>query len=391
MTTTDPLLLYVHIPYCVHKCHYCDFNSHVRDHHDWDAYQQALLTELEQWSKQPQFSGRQLQSIFFGGGTPSLAPSALIASVIDAASYLFKTTSDIEITLEANPGTVDQSHFAGFRQAGVSRLSIGLQSLNDGELKWLQRIHSGEQAIGAFTAAREAGFENINLDLMYGLPDQTMEEWMESLNRAIDLNPEHLSCYQLTVEAHTKLAAEIDKVPDPLPDDDLALQFLYKTRERLAEAGYEAYEISNFSRPGLKCHHNDGYWLYRDYIGIGAGASGKWDHLGEMADGGVTRYSNIRNPEKYMESVESVGSAINSDEVLLRDTAAAEALWQGLRRTGGVSDQWFSERFGVGIQTLFGDELAPWLERHQLIWEGDRLHLTDEGLPFADSISEELF
>jgi len=391
MMTTDPLLLYVHIPYCIHKCHYCDFNSHVRGSHDWNVYQQALLTELEQWSKQPQFSGRQLQSIFFGGGTPSLAPSELIASVIDAASRLFKTTSDIEITLEANPGTVDQSHFAGFRQAGVKRLSIGLQSLNDGELKWLQRIHSGEQAIGAFKAAREAGFENINLDLMYGLPDQTVDGWMQTLNRTIELKPEHLSCYQLTVEPHTKLAAEIDKVADQLPDDELALQFLYKTRERLAEAGYEAYEISNFARPGLKCRHNDGYWLYRDYIGIGAGASGKWDHPGKMADGGVIRYSNIRNPEKYIEAAVSTGKAINNEEKLERNKAAAEALWQGLRRTDGISDQWFSKRFGVGIQTRFGDELSPWLKRHQLIWEGDHLHLTDEGLPFADSISEELF
>jgi oxygen-independent coproporphyrinogen-3 oxidase len=187
------------------------------------------------------------------------------------------------------------------------------------------------------------------------------------------------------------LAAEIDKVADQLPDDELALQFLYKTRERLAEAGYEAYEISNFARPGLKCRHNDGYWLYRDYIGIGAGASGKWDHPGEMADGGVIRYSNIRNPEKYIEAAVSTGKAINNEEKLERNKAAAEALWQGLRRTDGISDQWFSKRFGVGIQTRFGDELSPWLKRHQLIWEGDHLHLTDEGLPFADSISEELF
>lgn len=391
MPSLSPILLYIHIPYCIHKCHYCDFNSHVRDHHDWDAYQQALLAELEQWSKQPQFSGRQLQSIFFGGGTPSLAPSELIASVIDAASDLFKTTSDIEITLEANPGTVDQSHFAGFRRAGVNRLSIGVQSLNNGELKWLQRIHSGEQAISAFKAAREAGFENINLDLMYGLPDQTVDGWMQTLSRAIELKPEHLSCYQLTVEPHTKLAAEIDKVADQLPDDELALQFLYKTRERLAEAGYEAYEISNFARSGLKCRHNDGYWLYRDYIGIGAGASGKWDHLREMADGGVTRYSNIRNPEKYIEAAASTGKAINNEEKLERNKAAAEALWQGLRRTGGISNQWFNDRFGVDIQSRFAEEIAPWLEREQLVWEGGNLRLTDRGLPFADSIAEGLF
>ncbi len=387
----DPLLLYVHIPYCIHKCHYCDFNSHVRGQHDWQQYEQALLTELSHWAAQPQFSGRQLQSIFFGGGTPSLAPASLIKSVIGRASELFQFSDDIEISLEANPGTVDQAHFKGFREAGVNRLSIGVQSLNDKELKWLERIHSGEQAINAFNAAREAGFDNINLDLIYGLPDQTLEGWMQTLNRAIELKPEHLSCYQLTVEPHTKLAAEVEKVAEQLPDEELALEFLYKTRERLAEAGYEAYEVSNFATKGNKCRHNDGYWLYRDYIGIGAGASGKWDITGGEGDGGVTRYSNIRNPEKYIESVESAGSAINSDEVLTKDTAASEALWQGLRRTGGISNEWFTGRFGVDIQTRFGNELAPWLERGQLVWEGGNLRLTDKGLPFADSIAVELF
>ncbi len=182
MPSLSPILLYVHIPYCIHKCHYCDFNSHVRGQHDWQQYERALLTELSHWATQPQFSGRQLQSIFFGGGTPSLSPGELIGSVIEEAKSLFRFDAcdeeDIEITLEANPGTVDQSHFAGFREAGVNRLSIGVQSLNDGELKWLERIHSGEQAINAFNAAREAGFDNINLDLIYGLPDQTLEGWM---------------------------------------------------------------------------------------------------------------------------------------------------------------------------------------------------------------------
>ncbi len=211
------------------------------------------------------------------------------------------------------------------------------------------------------------------------------------MNRAIALGPEHLSCYQLTVEPHTKLAAEIDRVVDQLPDDELALEFLYRTRERLAEAGYKAYEVSNFATKGNRCRHNDGYWLYRDYIGIGAGASGKWDVVGGEGDSGVTRYSNIRNPEKYMEAVESAGSAINSDEKLTKDTAAAEALWQGLRRTGGISNKWFTERFGADIQSRFASELVPWLERDQLVWEGDNLHLTDKGLPFADSIAAELF
>ena len=387
MSISNPLMLYVHTPYCVHKCHYCDFNSHVRGDPDWQKYGLALHSELSQWARQPQFSGRQLASIFLGGGTPSLAPASLIESLIGKASELFRVSDDIEISLEANPGTIDQSNFAGFREAGVNRLSIGVQSLKDEELKWLERIHSSEQAVAALKAGREAGFENINLDLMYGLPDQTLEGWMETLNRAIDLNPEHLSCYQLTVEPHTKLAAEVDRVAAQLPGDELALEFLFKTRERLAEAGYEAYEVSNFARKGFKCRHNDGYWLYRDYIGIGAGASGKWD----TEDGGVSRYTNIRNPEKYNDSSLKDGRAINSSEELSKDTAAAEALWQGLRRTGGISNAWFTERFGESALDLFKDQLQPWFDSGSLVSNDGTLALTADGLPFADSIAAELF
>jgi len=380
-------MLYVHIPYCVHKCHYCDFNSHVRGEIDWEGYRQALLAELSYWAKQPQFAERELQSIFFGGGTPSLAPEGLIKGVIDEAKGLFGFDDNIEISLEANPGTVDQSRFKGFSDAGVNRLSIGVQSLDDVELKWLERIHSGEQATAALKAGRAAGFENINLDLIYGLPDQSIEQWMTSLNRVIELGPEHLSCYQLTVEPHTKLAAEVDKVADRLPDDELALEFLYLTRERLAEAGFEAYEISNFAKSGMKCCHNDGYWLYRDYIGIGAGASGKFD----LEDGGVSRYSNIRNPEKYIESALQQGRAINSDEQLSKETAEAEALWQGLRRTEGISNAWFTERFGRAALDHFAVQLRPWFDSGSLVVEDDKLRLTREGLPFADSIAGELF
>ncbi len=388
-------MLYVHIPYCVHKCHYCDFNSHARRIVDWERYGEALLTELVCWSKQPWFKGRELQSIFFGGGTPSLASAGLIKDVIDAAKERFRPYANngdgIEISLEANPGTFDSVNFRAFREAGVNRLSIGVQSFDDRELKWLERIHSGEEAVAALKVGRAAGFTNINLDLIYGLPDQTIDGWMESLNRAIELNPEHLSCYQLTVEPHTKLASEIDRVSDKLPDDELALEFFYRTRERLAEAGFDAYEISNFAKPGFGCRHNDGYWLYRDYVGIGAGASGKWDHSGTNDDGGVTRYTNIRNPEKYIEAALSTGRAVNSDERLPKGTAEAEALWQGLRRTEGISNRWYADRFGSDIQTRFGSELTPWLAQEKLAWEGDYLHLTDKGLPFADSVAEELF
>ena len=385
--TQTPLHLYVHIPFCIHKCAYCDFNSHENSAPDWQQYGEALLSELKSWSTEPQFTGRKLVSIFFGGGTPSLAPPALIANVISNGKMLFGLDADCEVSLEANPGTVDAEHFKGYREAGVNRLSIGVQSFDNDELQWLERIHGKEQAISALKIGRAAGFENINLDLIYGLPNQTVPSWLQTLDAAIALGPEHLSCYQLTVEPHTRLATEIDQVADRLPDDELALEFFFRTREQLKNAGYEAYEISNFSKPGLKCRHNNGYWLYHDYIGIGAGASGKWD----MEDGRVIRYSNIRNPLQYNDSALKTGRAVNSDERLPKGTAEAEALWQGLRRSRGISNQRFAERFGCNIQDRFGSELEPWLTEKKLIWDGDHLRMTDKGLPFADSIAEALF
>ncbi|MDQ6967522.1 MAG: radical SAM family heme chaperone HemW [Mariprofundaceae bacterium] len=323
----SPLLLYIHIPYCIHKCHYCDFNSHVRTQPDWLAYQQALITELTHWSQQQQYQNRKLHSIFFGGGTPSLAPASLIAKVLEHAQNLFGFEDNIEISLEANPGTVDMQAFQGFYQAGINRLSMGVQSLEHRELQWLERIHGSDDVYQAFDAARNAGFNNINLDFMYGLPHQTLKQWQQTLASALQLNPEHLSCYQLTVEPHTKLATRHASSPYKLPNDEASLAFFQETRCKLASAGYQAYEISNFAKANHYCRHNDGYWLYHDYIGIGAGASGKWD----MQDGGTHRYSNIRTPEKYTAQAIQTGSAINSDESLNLQQAAAEAVWVGLR------------------------------------------------------------
>jgi len=382
----SPLLLYVHIPYCIHKCHYCDFNSHVREQHEWHRYQDALLHEMAYWAGQPQFAGRKIASIFFGGGTPSLAPPALIASVIKQASGLFGVDRYAEISLEANPGTVDQSRFAAFREAGVNRLSIGVQSLNNDELKWLERIHDRDQAIRAFDRARASGFDNINLDLMYGLPQQSVDQWMNTLHEAVCLGPEHLSCYQLTVEPHTKLAASVHKVAEQLPDEDLALRFLEDTRTALADAGYAAYEVSNFAKPGFYCRHNDGYWRYCDYIGIGAGASGKWDR----PDGGVSRYSNIRQPEKYIEATFTDGSAVSSDELLTRQKSAAEALWLGLRRSHGINLDRYSERFGENTDVLFGGVIDSWLQQGCLELNPHYLRLTDSGLALADAIAVEI-
>jgi len=329
------------------------------------------------------FKGRKLHTIFIGGGTPSLAPPALIKAVIDAALNYCGIEENAEISMEANPGTADADNFRGYREAGINRLSIGIQSFDTEELRWLERIHSADEAIVAYNIARQAGFKNINLDLMYGLPGQSLDGWLTSLKRAIALQPEHLSCYQLTVEPHTKLAATHNKSPVSLPGDEDALHMFYQTRQLLSDAGYQAYEISNFSKPGLKCQHNDGYWLYNDYIGIGAGASGKWD----QQDMGITRYSNIRTPESYINKALQHGKAVNSEDPLNCQQAAAEAFWIGLRRTDGINRTAFKQRFDIDAWQAFSTELQPWIDHHQLAIHDDAIHLTDNGLALADEIA----
>jgi len=355
----------------------------VRDEPPWLAYQQALQRELETWADQEQFRDRTLASIFFGGGTPSLAPAGLIDALLQTARQLFAWDPAIEITLESNPGSADADRFRGYRQAGVNRLSIGVQSLDQEKLQWLERIHNPQEAVAAYQTARMAGFDNINLDLMFGLPDQSLEHWLDTLKQTIELNPEHLSCYQLTVEAHTKLASRHAQTPYPLPDDELALAMFHATRSNLAQAGYDAYEISNFAKPGLHCRHNDGYWLYDDYIGIGAGAAGKWD----MHNNGVTRYSNIRTPERYIESIQTTGLAINSSESLLANESAAEACWLALRRSRGIDRRAFTHRFGTDAGELFAAEFQPWLDQQMLAEDQHAIYLTSKGLPLADSIA----
>ena len=381
-----PLHLYIHIPFCLHKCAYCDFNSHVRPEIPWQSYLQASLHELKHWAAQDQFAGQKINTIYIGGGTPSLAPPEHIAELLEQAESLFGFEDGIEISMETNPGAVDASHLAGYRAAGVNRLSIGVQSFDDRELHWLERIHNARDAEDTFRSARHAGFTNINLDLMYGLPGQSIKAWNRSLEQATHLQPEHLSCYQLTVEKHTELASRHAASPLALPDDENALAFLHATRQQLDMAGYSAYEISNFSLPGFECRHNDGYWLYHDYIGIGAGASGKWD----ASDNRVRRYSNIRSPEGYMKAACHHGNALGSEESLMPGKAAAEAVWLGLRRTSGISRPWFSHRFEQDVWEMFGQVLSPWQSAGCLELNPEQLRLTAKGAGLADAVAADV-
>lgn len=367
----------------MHKCHYCDFNSHVFASPPWEDYTKALIRELEFYASAPQFAGRSVASVFFGGGTPSLAPASLFQSVLDTVRSHFELDSNAEISLEANPGASDAQRFADYREAGINRVSIGVQSFNDKELKWLERIHSADEAKLAYGIAREAGFENINLDLMYALPEQTLDDWFVSLHQAMLLKPEHLSCYQLTIEPHTQLHLTHQKKQLALPDEDLALEFFWQTRERLKDAGYHAYEISNFSQKGKHCQHNCGYWLYDDYIGIGAGASGKWD----TQDGGVLRYSNLRSPQTYMDTVLAQGKGVGSHELLNKDQAMGEAVWLGLRQSQGVDTAWFKKRFNQPLEATSPNILQQWMSLGKLVKISHHICLSEAGLPLADEIS----
>ncbi len=307
----------------------------------------------------------------------------MFEAVLTAVQTLFQLEENAEISLEANPGASEAERFKAYRKAGINRLSIGVQSFDDKELKWLERIHSADEAVMAYAMARGAGFENINLDLMYALPHQSLQQWFKSLDQAIGLKPEHLSCYQLTVEPHTQLFASHQKQAMAFPDEDQALDFFWQTRERLQQAGFKAYEISNFAQAGKHCQHNCGYWFYDDYIGIGAGAAGKWD----LDDGGVVRYSNIRSPQRYLDQALISGRAVNSDETLTGTEAMGEALWLGFRQQQGVDTNWFREHFGQSVEQNYDSLLQQWLSQGKIERDGHYIRLTQAGLILADEIS----
>ena len=290
-TSLPPLSAYVHIPWCVRKCPYCDFNSHTSDDAlPEKAYVEALIADLEQ--ELPAVRGRPLQSIFFGGGTPSLFSAQSIGRILEAMAARVPMATDIEITLEANPGTFEQARFAEYRQAGVSRLSIGVQSFNSVHLERLGRIHDGDEALRALKMARNAGFDNINLDLMHGLPGQTVEEALADLQQALALEPEHLSWYQLTLEPNTVFYSR----PPQLPEDDVLWDIQEEGQAVLRSGGFEQYEVSAYARNGRYSRHNLNYWQYGDFIGIGAGAHGKLS----SSEGGIQRYWKTRLPRDYL-------------------------------------------------------------------------------------------
>lgn len=339
MAAERPLGLYVHLPWCVAKCPYCDFNSHGLNGRriDEPGYTDALLRDLR-FERDAIASPRRISSVFFGGGTPSLFSPAAIGRVLQAADELFGLTPDAEITLEANPGASDAERFAGYRAAGVNRLSIGVQSFDDAHLRRLGRIHSAEVAARAFGQARTAGFDNINIDLMFALPEQDLEQALADLDRGIGLAPEHLSWYQLTLEPGTAFARR----PPPLPAEDTAIAIWEAGQARLADAGYLQYEVSAYARPGRQCRHNRTYWCFDDYLGVGAGAHGMV---------GWQRRARIRRPGAYIAAA-GTADALEQTRYIEPQDRTLEFLMNALRLNEGFTIPQFEAATGLGLQAL---------------------------------------
>lgn len=339
----DPLALYLHFPWCVRKCPYCDFNSHAQRGPLPEAgYVAALLRDLDSDLLALGAHVRPLTSAFLGGGTPSLFSGAAMGEVLDGVRARIGFSPDAEITLEANPGTVDETHFAGYRAAGINRLSIGVQSFDPHHLKRLGRIHSADDALRAVRVARAAGFDNLNIDLMFGLPQQTLVQAMGDLEQAIELAPEHLSVYQLTLEPNTEFAVR----PPPLPDDDLIAEMQFALQARMAAAGFVQYEVSAFARAGRQSRHNLTYWMFGDYLGIGAGAHGKW-----RVGGAVRRRAKHKHPKTF-EATAGTVAAWQEDRVVPDAELPFEFAMNALRLIAGFTPRQFEAATGLSRDVL---------------------------------------
>ncbi|MEP6485023.1 MAG: radical SAM family heme chaperone HemW [Rudaea sp.] len=368
-----PLSLYIHIPWCVRKCPYCDFNSHNAPQTlPQSEYIDALLRDLDQ---DVSFArGRMLQSIFFGGGTPSLFMPDQIARILDGASLRLEFARDIEITLETNPGTVEHGPFAGYRKAGVNRISFGVQSFDDGALKRIGRIHDANEAERAIKMAQDAGISNINLDLMYALPDQSIEGALADIDKAIALQTPHVSHYQLTLEPNTAFAAN----PPPLPDDDSAWDMQEACLARLAEAGLAQYEVSAYAKAGKQCRHNLNYWNFGDYLGIGAGAHAKLT----QADGTIHRRWKVRSPNGFLEYAGSA-RGVGGDDVVARDRIAFEYMLNALRLNAGFDLGDFESRTGLMARDIEAT-LAKATSRGLIAIDGKRVRASEFGQRFLN-------
>ena len=382
----DPLSLYLHIPFCSSKCGYCDFNSYEGLDHLVPEYTPALLSEIELWSAAAK--SYALRTIFFGGGTPSLTDLEDIKEILRSVHANYQLMETVECSLEANPTELTLEHLTGLRELGINRLSMGVQSMNEEELLLLERDHSPERVLDAVADARAAGFDNINLDLMFGLPDQTLETWQQSVRTIVSLGTEHLSCYALTVEPGTALYYQVQKGFTPEPDPDMAAEQYEWTQDYLKENGYVQYEISNWSKPGKECQHNIVYWNAAPYLGIGAGAHSFF--AGQ-------RFGNTDAPNRYIEQVmetklerDNKGRAtmrqIAGGETPDRETLISDAIILGLRLLQGINEDEFETRHGVRPSAYFAKQFSKHADNGLIELEENSVKLSARGLLLSNEV-----
>ncbi len=367
--------IYLHIPYCLHKCGYCDFNSHKINSGEMSDYVQALVREIRHYA--PRFEGRKVQSVFFGGGTPTTLPTEDLSDILNTLWEFFQTDSNCEITVEANPATLEATYLRNLRAAGFNRISIGVQSFQKAELALLERVHSSEEADRTIDQAKKAGFDNLSMDLMFALPGQTLSNWRDTLQKALGKNPEHLSAYNLTIEPDTAFYKHRERGLLCMPPEDFQLELYKETLATLTDAGYEQYEISNFAKPGRECRHNINYWENGEYLGLGAGASSYI--AGE-------RFKNTALPSRYIAEIVDSGQAVEFSERLNPAGAMGETLMLGLRMLQGLDIARFEKRFQVSFIKTYEKILDALLIKNLVALEDNRLALTNRGLFLADSV-----
>jgi oxygen-independent coproporphyrinogen III oxidase len=379
----EPFSLYIHIPYCISKCPYCDFNSHVVAEIPERAYTDSLIQELNHYAELDAWRGRMIQSIFFGGGTPSTFHPASIGSILERVAARWGLLSDCEITLEANPGTVDSANFQGYRACGVNRISVGVQSFQPRLLKFLGRVHSAGEAKKAIRVVQAAGFDNFSLDLIYANPSQTLTDLAADLETALSFQSPHLSAYNLTIEEGTPFHHEFRSGRIKLLTEEEEIAMAELIEQRLNNAGLHRYEISNYARPGFYSRHNANYWRGGDYLGLGAGAHS----YKKMNASGVLgrRWSNEKNPGRYITNISETRVAVADSEDIDLAKAAGESMFLGLRMTEGVSSEIFRNRFGKTPVELY-PQISTWRDGQLIEEEAGFLRLTSKGLMVANSI-----
>ena len=367
--------IYLHIPYCLHKCGYCDFNSHPENRKEAYLYVDSLLKELKAYSSI--LKNYTVPTVYVGGGTPTILPPSQLKRILQTVFLSFNLTPGCEITIEANPATIKLETLQEIRSAGYNRISIGVQSFDEKELQLLERVHSKEEIHLTVEHTRSARFENLSIDLMFALPSQTIEKWQSHLRKAIAKDPDHLSTYNLTIEPSTAFFKLHKKGKLCLPYEDIQLEMYKTTIEILENAGYQQYEISNFSKPGMESRHNINYWNNGEYLGVGAGASSYLN--GE-------RFKNTNLPSNYIREIRAKENAVETRERLEPMQAMGETLMLGLRLLKGISIDVFENRFEVSFQKVYGKVIEPLLNQELITFNQNRIALSKKGLFLADSV-----